>query len=276
VVINTPAYPPFMPTIPEYGLRVVDVPLLRTRDGWAMDFEGLEGAFRSGASAYLLCNPHNPTGRVFSRPELERIAALASKFDVVVVADENHAPLTLSGAVHTPYVSLGEDCAANAVTVISAAKAWNLAGLKCAVVVAGSSAMRSRLAQLPAEVQVRAGHLGVLAAIAAYRDGQPWLRGLLAHLDRNRSLLAQLLSAQLPDIGYLAPEASYLAWLDCTRLGLGDDPAAHFLEKGRVALSRGLDFGPNGAGFVRLNMGTSSDLLKEAVARMTAAMSALG
>jgi cystathionine beta-lyase len=163
-----------------------------------------------------------------------------------------------------------------AVTVISAAKAWNVAGLKCAVVVAGSEALRARLATLPVEVQTRAGHLGVLAAIAAFREGRPWLRELLAHLDRNRRLLAALLATHLPAVGYVPPQASYLAWLDCTALGLGDDPAAYFLAHGRVALSRGLDFGANGAGFVRLNMGTSRALLEEAVRRMAAALRTRG
>jgi cystathionine beta-lyase len=270
IVIDTPAYPPFFPTIPEYGRRVLEVPLLRSAGGWELDFDGLESAFRSGVGAYLLCNPHNPTGRVFSRADLERIAALARRYDVVVVSDENHAPLTLAGTVHTPYVSLGEDVVPRSATVISAAKAWNVAGLKCAVVVAGSAALRAQLATLPVEVQTRAGHLGVLAAIASYREGRPWLAGLLAHLDRNRRLLTQLLATHLPAVGYVPPQASYLAWLDCTKLSLGDDPAVHFLERGRVALARGLDFGPNGAGFVRLNMGTSSALLTEAVVRMAA------
>lgn len=272
VIINTPAYPPFFPTIPEYGRRVVDVPLLRTASGWDLDFAGLEEAFRSGARAYLLCNPHNPTGRVFGREDLERVAALAGRYGAVVVADENHAPLALAGSLHTPYVSLGEPAASNAATVISAAKAWNLAGLKCAVVVAGSAALRARLDALPAETISRTGHLGVLAAIAAYREGGPWLRAVLAHLDANRALLADLLAARLPGVGYQPPQASYLAWLDCTRLRLGDDPARRFLERGRVALARGLDFGPNGAGFARLNMGTSRELLAEAVARMAASL----
>ena len=151
-----------------------------------------------------------------------------------------------------------------------------MAGLKCAVVVAGSAALRARLATLPAEVQTRAGHLGVLAAIAAFREGRPWLRELLAHLDRNRRLLAALLATHLPTVGYVPPQASYLAWLDCTALGLGDDPAAYFLVHGWIALSRGLDFGANGAGFVRLNMGTSRALLEEAVRRMAAALRTRG
>jgi cystathionine beta-lyase len=272
IVINTPAYPPFAPTIREYGRRVIDVPLLRSTGGWELDLAGMERAFRTGARGYLLCNPHNPTGRVFRRAELERIAVLARRYGVVVVADENHAPLTLLGAVHTPFVSLSPEVLPPAVTVIWAAKAWNVAGLKCAVVVAGSEALRARLATLPAEVQTRAGHLGVLAAIAAFREGRPWLRELLAHLDRNRRLLAALLATHLPAVGYVPPQASYLAWLDCTALGLGDNPAAHVLAHGRVALSRGLDFGANGAGFVRLNMGTSRALLEEAVRRMAVAM----
>ena len=272
VVINSPGYPPFWPTIVEYGLRVVDVPLLRTPRGWDLDVVGLERAFQSGARAYLLCNPHNPTGRVFARSEIEQIAALARRYGVVVVSDENHAPLTLPGSVHTPFVSLGDDLAEQAVTVMSAAKAWNLAGLKCALVVAGSEAMRATLARLPAELSSRAGHLGVLAAIAAYREGRGWLQQLIAHLDRQRALLATLLDASLPAISYVPPEASYLAWLDCGALSLGSDPAAHFLARGRVALSSGLDFGPGGAGFARLNMGTSATLLQEIVARMAAAV----
>lgn len=269
IVINTPVYPPFFPAIAENARQVISVPLRRDLQEWRLNFDGLEQAFKEGARAYLLCNPHNPTGQVFSRTDLERIAGLAERHRVAVIADENHAPLTLAGAVHTPYVSLGEK-AANAVTVISAAKAWNLAGLKCALVVAGSATMATRLATISGLVRFGAGHLGALAAITAYREGGPWLRSLLAHLDRNRTLLARLLATHLPGVDYLPPQASYLAWLDCTALGLGDDPAKQFLERGRVALSRGLDFGAEGAGFVRLNMGTSSALLTEAVVRMAA------
>jgi cystathionine beta-lyase len=232
----------------------------------------MEQAFGAGARAYVLCNPHNPTGRVFRRAELHCIADLAGRYQVTVIADENHAPLTLPGATHTPYVALGGPAAALAVTVTSAAKAWNIAGLKCAVIVAGSRAMREHLARLPGGTISGMGHFGVLAAIAAYRDGGPWLRSAIARLAENRALLATLLAKHLPAIGYRPPEASYLAWLDCRQLGLGDDPAAHFLARGRVALSRGRNFGPNGSGWARLNMGTSPELLAEAVRRMAAAL----
>jgi cysteine-S-conjugate beta-lyase len=275
VVMNTPAYPPFWPVIREYGREVVEVPLARTPNGWDLDFTRLEAAFADGATAYLLCNPHNPTGRVFTRAQLETIAKLADRYGIAIVADEIHAPLTLPGAVHTPFVALGNAAAQRAVTVTSASKAFNLPGLKCAVAVAGSDAVRARFADLPHELHVRAGHFGLIASIAAFTHGRPWLRALVAHIDRNRHFLADLLGRRLPDVGYLPPEASYLAWLDCAALGLGSDPAPLFLEHGRVALSRGLDFGAESAGFVRLNIGTSSHLMAEAVARMATAVASI-
>jgi cystathionine beta-lyase len=270
VVINPPVYPPFYETLAEVGRRVVEVPLARTPAGWELDLGALEAAFRAGARVYLLCNPHNPVGRVWPRADLVRIAELAARYGVLVLADEIHAPLTLAGARHVPFLSLPE-AAAHGVVLASASKAWNLPGLKCAVVVTASDGMRTAVARMPAAVQYRSGNLGVLAAVAAFRDGLGWLDALLAHLDRNRRLLAGLLAESLPEVGYVPPEASFLAWLDCTALGFGDDPARAFLQRGRVALNRGLDFGRQGAGFVRLNLGTTAALLTEAVRRMTVA-----
>jgi cystathionine beta-lyase len=156
-----------------------------------------------------------------------------------------------------------------ALTLTSASKGRNIPGLMCAVVVAGSKEMRDALAPLRApERAERVGHLGVLGTIAAFREGGAWLDALVAHLDRNRALLARLLADCLPQVGYVPPQAGYLAWLDCRALGLGDDPARAFLTRGRVALSRGIDFGREGAGFARLNLGTSAELLTEAVRRM--------
>ena len=273
VVINPPVYPPFFSVIEDVERRLVEVPLERRGDDWRLDLAGLEAAFAAGARAHLLCNPHNPTGSVPHRSELEALAELADRYGVTVLSDEIHAPLTLPGATHTPYVAMGGAAAERGVTLASASKAWNVAGLKCAVAVAGSDAMRVQLSTLPEETPYRCGHLGVLAAVAAFRDGGPWLDGLLRRLDGNRRLLSDLLAAHLPDVDYLLPQAGYLAWLDCTGLGLGADPAACFLERGRVALSPGPTFGGPGAGFARLNMGTSPALLEEAVRRMAAAIS---
>ena len=272
VVINTPVYAPFFHHIAALGRQVVEVPLAGGPGGWDVDLAGLEAAFAAGAAAYLLCNPHNPTGRVLTERELQQIAALAGRFGVLVIADEIHAPLTLPGAVHTPYVTLGDDAAGHAVTLASASKAFNFPGLKAAVIVAGSEAMRRRLERLPEAATFRAGLLGVVASIAARRHGDDWLDALLDYLDANRSRLSDLLARHLPGVGYVPPEAGYLAWLDCRALGLGDDPRAAFLERGRVALARGLDFGDAGRGFCRLTMGTSAALLEQIVSRMAATL----
>jgi len=265
VVITPPVYPPFFEGIPEAGRRVVEVPLAAGE----LDLDGLEAAFAGGARAFLLCNPHNPTGRVLERARLEQVAALAERHGVLVIADEIHAPLTLAGARHTPFAALGE---CRAVVLASASKAFNLAGLKCAIAVAGSQQVADELARLPGELRYRAGILGVIGSQAAFDSGDEWLDELLATLDANRRLLGELLSAQLPQIAYRPPDASFLAWLDCRALGLGDDPAATFLERGRVALVSGPDFGARGRGFARLNIGCSGELIGEAVARMASAV----
>jgi cysteine-S-conjugate beta-lyase len=272
VVINPPVYSPFFSMIDEIGRRVVEVPLAEGERGWELDLDALEHAFAAGARAFLLCNPHNPTGRVLSRAELEAVAELSAQYRIAIVADEIHAPLTLARSAHVPFGALGEELAARAVTITSASKAWNLAGLKCAVLVPGSAAMTAELMHLPASLRYHAGHLGVLTAIAAFEFGETWLDELVAYLDGNRRLLRELLAAHLPDVRYVPPEAGYLAWLDCRKLPLGDDPAKAFLERGRVALSSGPSFGGQGRGFARLNFGTSGAIVAEAVERMAAAI----
>ncbi|HWM96469.1 MAG TPA: aminotransferase class I/II-fold pyridoxal phosphate-dependent enzyme, partial [Streptosporangiaceae bacterium] len=267
VVINPPVYPPFFKHIGFDGRRVVEVPLIREGDRWELDFAGLEAAFAAGARAYLLCNPHNPTGRVFSAADLGRIAALADRYDVLVVADEIHASLTLPGARHTPFVSLGGAAAEHGVTLASASKAFNVAGLKGAVAVANSATIQRLPGRLPESCQYGAGLFGVLASLAAWSSGADWLDALLGQLDHARAEFGRLLGERLPGARYVPPEASYLAWVDCAGLGLGPEPAQVFLDRGRVALGRGLDFGAPGDGFARVTIGTSSALLSAIVDR---------
>jgi cystathionine beta-lyase len=271
VVVNTPVYPPFFAHIGEAGCRVVEAPLARSGAGWALDLDAVEAAFAAGAPAYLLCNPHNPTGLVLGVEELLRIAELAERFQVLVLADEIHAPLTLGGARHVPFLSLPE-ARSRGIAFVSASKAWNLPGLKCAQLVTAAAPMRELAARLPAELAFGAGHLGVIASIAAYRDGGPWLDDLLALIDRNRWLLADLLAERLPEVGYVPPQGTYLAWLDCTRLGLSEEPARAFLKRGRVALRPGPDFGASGTGWVRATIATHPDILTEIVDRMRRAL----
>jgi cysteine-S-conjugate beta-lyase len=269
VVINPPVYPPFFVDLPEAGRRVVEVPLAPDADGYVLDLDGLAAAFRAGASAYLLCSPHNPLGRVWREDELSAVVELADRYGVLVLADEIHAPLALPGARHVPFPTIGGD---RSVAFWSASKAWNLAGLKCAVAVTSGARGRRLLARLPEEVAYRAGILGVAAAEAAFTSGRPWLEALLRHLDRNRRLLGELLADRLPEVGYRQPDASFLAWLDFRPYGLGSDPAATLLDRGRVGLEPGPHFGRQGAGHARLNIGTSRALLTEAVDRMAAAV----
>lgn len=272
VLINPPVYPPFFTTITQVGARVVEAPLGYDDGRWELDLDAIERGFAGGARAFLLCNPHNPTGRVFPAAQLHRVAELAARYDAWVLADEIHAPLVLPEAAHQPFVALGGEAARRGVTFASASKGWNLAGLKCAVMVTEPGAMRQVIGRIPVETRYHTGYLGVLASCAAWRDGGRWLDDVLRTLDRNRTLLADLLAEHLPNVGYQPPQASYLAWLDCRGVGLGEDPAAAFLEHGRVALSSGPTFGSAGAGFARLNIATSAGLMAEAVSRMATAV----
>jgi cystathionine beta-lyase len=277
VVIEPPVYPPFAGTIRGLGRTVVQAPLLRSEHGWSPDLAAIERAYAGGARAHLLCSPQNPTGMVYPREALVRIADLAERYRVLVIADEIHAPLTLAGATHTPFPTASPAARRCSIVATSASKTWNIAGLKAAVLVAsedarGHDAPAAVLARLPPDTPYHAGHFGVLASKAALREGHAWLAQTLAILDRNRRLLGELLRAELPAVGYLPPQAGYLAWLDCRALGLGADPARTFLARGAVALSSGPTFGTEGEGFARLNIATTRTLLEEAVRRMRRAI----
>ena len=260
----TPAYPPFFAALPHAVGRLEHLAV--AEDG-AVDLAALARSIESGTRVVILTNPHNPTGRVLPRSELEGIAEVCAERDVCVLADEIHAPLVLPGAQHTPWLEVSDAARSCGVALTSASKAFNVAGLKAALLVTSSDRMRSVVARLP-DLSDQVGLLGVLAAEAAFVEGDAWLDAVLAQLDSNRSLLEERLADQLPAIGWRPPSASYLAWLDFRGLGLGDDPAKTLLERGRVALVPGLRYGSEGAGFARLNFGTSPDLVAEAVGRI--------
>ena len=267
VVISPPVYPPFFDWVPEAGARLLEVPLACTAAGWRLDLAALEAAFASHPAAYILCNPHNPVGRVHTADELASLVRLARIYRVTVISDEIHGPLVLPGATFTPLLTV-PGAAEVAVSVLSASKAWNLAGLKCAAVVTAAPGMATAVSRFPADIRWRIGHFGVIAAVAAFTAGERWLDQLLATLGHRRALLCDLLSQRLPMLTWHPPEATFLAWLNCAALGPDNQARERFLDHGRVALEPGLRFGAAGSGYARLNFATSTSILDEATARM--------
>jgi cystathionine beta-lyase len=271
VVITSPVYPPFVNFVNEAGGVVVDVPLLEADDrpsGYALDLAGIDRAFAAGARAMLLCHPHNPLGLIHPADDLEALAGSAARHDVIVISDEIHAPLVHAGETFTPFLSISDAARAQTVTVTSASKGFNLAGFKCALMIAEVPRTVALLDAMSFEVGARTSILGLHASVAGFRNDEEWLDGAIAAIQTSSELLATLLTALLPDVGYRPPRAGFLAWLDFRPLGWGDDPAGRILDQAKVALVPGLDFGAPGAGFARLNLACSPQVLTEAIERI--------
>lgn len=273
IAILTPSYPPFFAAVADTGRRVLACDLVPGEDRYELDVDALTSVVRSGeARCLLLCSPHNPTGRCFSRGELSALADLARDADLLVVSDEIHADLVLHGASHVPFASLGPEVAARTVTLSSASKAFNVAGLRCAVAAFGSAALRERFERFPAHARGSVGVPGMVAAVVAWEQGGAWLDAVLAKLASHRDVVASYVAAQLDGTAHRRPEATYLAWLDFRGAGLGDDPAAWLREHAGVALSPGPDFGAAGRGHARLNFATPRPVLDEILERIGAAL----
>ncbi len=264
IVINPPIYPPFFSTVEKVAGRTVrEVPLRQSGAGYEIDIDAMEQAFADPrVRGYVLCSPHNPTGTVHSRETLQAIADVAAEHGVLVISDEIHAPLTLPGAVHSPYLSVADDDA-RAVACLSASKTWNIPGLKCAQVVGTSATAPVLHEQVPLEATFGVGHFGVLGTLAAYRDGGPWRSEMLEVLDRRRRQLTAGMAGVpgLAGVQMTWPEASYLAWVRIDELG--EDPAQLLLDEGNLALNSGLPFGGPGIGHARINFATSEIVLDE-------------
>jgi len=268
VVLFTPVYHPFYPAITSTGRRVVPVPL--DPKGWRLDPERLASAIDATTTAILLCNPHNPTGRVFDAEELAAIADVAERHDLLVVSDEIWGDIVHPGSVHIPFASLSDETAARTVTAAAASKAFNIAGLHCAVAHIGSDAVEVGIKALPGHVLGAVGSPGAEATLAAWTCGEPWLAETLSHLTAMRNHVDGRITRELPDARFVLPEATYLAWIDLRAYGLGDDPAKILLDDARVALSNGPDFGERGLGFARLNFATTRSILDAVLDRIVA------
>lgn len=274
VVINPPVYPPFFSTVEKVSARQVrEVPLVVSDGAYRLDLAGLEEAFSDPqVQAYVLCSPHNPTGTVHSESDLFAVAQLASAHGVVVIADEIHAPMTLTGARHHPFLSVVDGLVGlRAVSCVSASKTWNIPGLKCAQLVASDSVVEQLRDAIPLEATFGVGHFGVLGTLAAYRDGGPWRAGMLDVLDRRRRQLAEGLTG-FEGVQMTWPQASYLAWVYLPMLG--EDPAAVLMEKAQLAVNSGLPFGAPGVGHARINYATSEAILDEIIGRVGAVLDA--
>jgi len=270
VIVFTPIYPPFLRSATNGERRLIDCQLVE-EDGWRLDADALEAAAsQPHASAILLCNPHNPTGRAFTREELTLIAEAAERYDLLVVSDEIWGDIVHPGSVHIPFASLSDEAAARTVTAAAASKAFNIAGLHCAVAHIGNNAVEAGIKALPGHVLGAVGSPGAEATLAAWTCGEPWLAQTLSHLTAMRNHVDGRITRELPDARFVLPEATYLAWIDLRAYGLGDDPAKILLDDARVALSNGPDFGERGLGFARLNFATTRSILDAVLDRIVA------
>ncbi len=270
VVLFTPVYHPFFPAITSTGRRIVECPL--DEEGWRIDPERLASVIDPGTRAILTCNPHNPTGRAFDAEELAAIADIAERHNLLIVSDEIWCDVVHAGHVHVPIATLSEETAARTVTISAASKAFNVAGLHCAVAHVAHLGVARAFGELPRHLLGAVGSPGAEATLAAWTAAEPWLDEVRAHLTAQRDHLAARLAAELPAVRFDPPEATYLAWLDFRETGLGDNPAKELHRTAKVALSHGHEFGERGKGFARLNFATSRELLDEIVDRIVAAV----
>ena len=276
VLIQTPIYPPILHAAAPVGRLDQQMQLTQQADGsYEVDFDLFARTLTPETRMFLLCNPHNPVGRVFREDELARMAEICLAHDVLICSDEIHGDLIFSGHEHRPIAALDPEIAAQTITLMAPSKTFNIAGLHCAFAVIPNDELRQRFKTVRRGIVSHVNLMGYTAALAAYREGGPWLRAALAYLEKNRDRVFDYVTTHFPAIKMAKPEGTYLAWLDCRAAGLPGNPHEFFLERGKVVFNDGATFGPGGAGFVRLNFGCPRELLDEGLRRMSRAMATL-
>jgi cystathionine beta-lyase len=268
VMLNSPVYENIWRWVSEVHATTVDTPLSEDNLSYKLDLAAIEKEYQNGVKVHILCHPHNPVGVIFSKDQLSDLADLAKKYQVVILSDEIHAPLTYDAKTFTPFLNVSQNAKEVGITITSASKSFNLAGLKCAFIITDSIKLQERINVMPPAVTWRASLFGAVASTAAYAESVDWLDGVLITLDQNRKLVEKLIATKAPAIKYRIPDFGYLAWLDLSALGLGEDPAAAILEKGKLAVNGGVLYGPKHKSFVRLNFGTSPEIITEAFDRL--------
>lgn len=267
IIVPTPAYMPFLSLPGSLKREVIEVPMLHEGGTWSYDLDGIDRAFADGGDMLVICNPHNPIGRVLRREEMEALSEIVARHNGRVFSDEIHAPLVFPGHQHIPYASINEAAASHTITAIAASKAWNIAGLKCAQLVISNDA-DAEVWKVAGAFNHGASTLGVVASIAAYNDGREWLQDVIAYLDGNRKLLGRLVEEHLPGARYTMPEGTYLAWIDLTQTPLDGDLGAFFRETAKVAITDGSACGAVARRNIRFNMAMPRPMMERAIRQM--------
>ncbi len=271
ILTTTPVYPPFLSAPGNSGRRLATTRMVQRDDGWQMDFEDLARGMKQKPSLFILCNPHNPCGRIFRREELERLAGICLEHDAFICSDEIHCDLILDeNRGHIPIATLSDEVARKTITLMAPSKTYNIPGLGCSFAIVPDDTVRRRFKRTMAGIVPHVNVMGMVAARAAYRQGHDWLSAVIDYLRDNHDMVFQAISA-MEGLSMNRAEATYLAWIDVRNLGF-NDPAAYFEQAG-VGLSDGRDF--DGPGYIRLNFGCSRKLLSQALDRMAAAVAAL-
>jgi len=273
VLVQTPVYKPFLDLAGQAGMQRQDAMLRRGPDGhYEVDWQAFEAGFTEQTRVFILCNPHNPVGRVFRIDELERMAETCLRKGVVICSDEIHCDLLFKGQKHIPIASLDMEITRNTVTLMAPTKTFNIAGLQCSFAIVQDKQLRLKLEQSKKGLVMWENLIGLTATLAAYRDGQEWLDQVLLYLEGNRDFVYEYVQANLPQLQIVKPEGTYLAWLDCRKTGIQGNRCEFFIKEAGVALNDGASFGKGGEGFVRLNFACTRDILTQALERMKAAL----
>lgn len=272
ILINSPVYFNFYNWIAELNCIVIDAPLIEKDQSYQLDFIAIESAYANGVKIHILCNPHNPVGAVFSKVDLSQLATMAEKYGVIILADEIHAPLVYAEQQFMPFLNASPTAKEVGIAFLSATKAWNIAGLKCAQIVAQGEATRAIVKKLPVALHSRASLLGAVASAKAWHNSGDWLDAVIEDLTEKRALLQTLVNEELPDVHCVKPYGGYFGWLDLRALNIKDDLAELFMTHGKIAIASGHLYGPGGNGFIRINFATSSEIVTEAVKRIKTAI----
>jgi cystathionine beta-lyase len=276
VLLQTPVYYPFLTAIANQGRTLQAAELSLKTNGqtleYEIDFDVFESTIEAHTRLFILCNPHNPIGRGYTRREQTRMAEICAEHNLVICSDEIHSDLLLNGTQHLPLATISPEIADRTITLIAPSKTYNLPGLGCSIAIIQNDELRQQLNQAAAGIVPGVNVMGYAAALAAYTKGNEWLEQLLSYLSANRQTVVDYVNKCLPGIKTTAPAATYLAWLNCREAGIEGNPHKFFLEKAKVALNDGAVFGPGGEGFVRLNFGCPRSTLMQGLEQMRQAL----